>query len=445
MTKHIILFLAANPDGLDKSSLEREAHAIHAELERSGYRDHFEFVTRWALQPLDLLREVRKHKPTVVHFCGRGSGDATGAPALHPPAAHSAVDHELHDGEQQPGLSFLGPDGNAQSVSIAAIAETFGAAGSSVRLVVLNACYTPTQADALLAHVDCVVGTTREIRDASARNFAIGFYGGVAEGEPVAAAFHQGRAAIRLEDHGAAGRRHASRRAATVPGHGAPSPSDADRATLSVRAGLDAGQLVLATTRTAGAFHDQRLLDILRQLTPMIAPHEEARPNLFREIVEPAFEDLRGVHRDYVEMFRQMQKVIPERRDDDQYQAKVMAAAEQLRDMRMRGATVRVELRKLAEHLQRTQLSRHAREFADALLDYFPDGSLREPSQRRDAGWWKTASSALLDQIDEDLSEVQQHDLAGLIRDTIMALDIGWAEACDAYQSFRMAQFNPAT
>jgi len=68
MTKHTILFLAANPLGTDRLALDREAHAIQAELERSGHRDQFELVTRWAAQPLDLLRELRKLRPSVVHF-----------------------------------------------------------------------------------------------------------------------------------------------------------------------------------------------------------------------------------------------------------------------------------------------------------------------------------------------------------------------------------------
>ncbi len=42
------------------------------ELKRSGYRDRFDFATRWAAEPLDLLRELREHKPTVVHFSGHG-------------------------------------------------------------------------------------------------------------------------------------------------------------------------------------------------------------------------------------------------------------------------------------------------------------------------------------------------------------------------------------
>jgi polysaccharide pyruvyl transferase WcaK-like protein len=69
---------------------------------------------------------------------------------------------------------------------------------SSVKLVVLNACYSDVQAEVLLAHIDCVIGMGGSILDDAARNFAIGFYGGLGERESVAAAFKQGRAAISL-------------------------------------------------------------------------------------------------------------------------------------------------------------------------------------------------------------------------------------------------------
>src|SRR5262249_39013200 len=131
---------AADPAGTDRCALDREARAIQVELERSGYRDCFEFETRWAVEPLDLLRELRRLKPTVVHFSGHGGRCTAGsAPA-------------------RGGLRFAGPDGQTQVVSDEAIAEAFRAAGSSVKLVILNACYTEAQAEALLAHVDCVVG-----------------------------------------------------------------------------------------------------------------------------------------------------------------------------------------------------------------------------------------------------------------------------------------------
>lgn len=47
MTKHTVLFLAANPSGTTPIALDLEARAIGAELQRSGKRDCFEFVTRW--------------------------------------------------------------------------------------------------------------------------------------------------------------------------------------------------------------------------------------------------------------------------------------------------------------------------------------------------------------------------------------------------------------
>jgi len=196
MTKHTILFLAADPDATDPRALGQEARAIQEELERSGSRDRFAFETRWAAKPLDVLRELRRLKPAVVHFSGHGGKD---------------------------GLFFQAADGRAQLVSAAALAETFGATGASVRLVVLSACYSEAQAKALLAHVDCVVGMSGSARRAIARTFAIGFYGGLGECESIAAAHRQGRAALSLEGL-----------------------SDRDEPQLKVREGVDAAQLVLA-------------------------------------------------------------------------------------------------------------------------------------------------------------------------------------------------------
>jgi hypothetical protein len=221
--RHTILFLAANPLGTDRVALDREARAIQAELERSGFRDRFELVTRWAAEPLDLLRELRKLKPTVVHFSGHGTAGIAGhAPGPEPPRE---VDLEPgHNGsDPRSGLFFQGPDGDPQLVSTEALEETFGAAGSSVQLIVLSACYSELNAQALLRHAGCVVGMSGAITDDAARSFAIGFYGGLGERESIAAAYAQGCAAIRLQGL-----------------------ADRDRPRLAVRAGIDAGKLVLA-------------------------------------------------------------------------------------------------------------------------------------------------------------------------------------------------------
>src|SRR5215813_14000643 len=113
--KHVILFLAANPSVTPRLALDQEARAIYRELKRSGYRDRFEFETRWATEPLDLPGELSELRPTVVHFSGHGSGPD--------------------------GLYFHGV-GSPQLVPPSALAETLGTAAGSVKLVVLNACFS---------------------------------------------------------------------------------------------------------------------------------------------------------------------------------------------------------------------------------------------------------------------------------------------------------------
>jgi hypothetical protein len=86
MAPHTVLFIAANPVDTDRRTLAEQARAIHLELMRAGRRDCFEFETRWAAQPLDLLHEMVKHKPTVVHFCGgRIMGGASASPEVSDP------------------------------------------------------------------------------------------------------------------------------------------------------------------------------------------------------------------------------------------------------------------------------------------------------------------------------------------------------------------------
>jgi len=182
-----ILFLAADPSGTNKCALDRQAHDIHAELERSGWRDSVQLVTQWAPESLDLLRALRK-RPTVVHFAGTGK---------------EATDRRWGQaliGDKANGLFLRGRDGRPRLVAPTALDQTFGAAGKSVKVVVMSSCYSELQAEALLRHVDCVVGMPASVPDA-AKAYAIGFYGALGERESVATAHQQGCAAVALEGH----------------------------------------------------------------------------------------------------------------------------------------------------------------------------------------------------------------------------------------------------
>ena len=122
--KHVILFLAANPHDTSRLALDQEARSIHLELKRTGYRERFEFVTRWAAEPLDLLREMRELKPTVVHFSGHGT-----QPAGTPDRAQGREVVDLaRAGNEPAGVRFDGGDGRGQLVTPVAFAQTLDAA-----------------------------------------------------------------------------------------------------------------------------------------------------------------------------------------------------------------------------------------------------------------------------------------------------------------------------
>lgn len=215
---HKILFLAANPAGLDPLALAQEARAIHAELERGTRRERFRLETRWAVQRVDLLHELRSVKPTIVHFSGHGSGATRSAATPGPAPNRDAIANETRE-----GLYVQAEDGSAHLVSTAALERIFAAAGASTRLVVLNACHSESQAAALLAHVDCVVVMSGSISDDAARTFAAGFYGALGDGESVQSAYQQACASLVLGEQ------------------------DGGMARLEVRDGFDASRLVLGS------------------------------------------------------------------------------------------------------------------------------------------------------------------------------------------------------
>ncbi len=205
MPKHTVLFLAANPGATDALKLGAEARAIQVELERSRKGQHFAFETRWAVTPLDLMRELRKLKPSIVHFSGHGR---TGP------------------------LQLVADAGSAKVVSADAIADTFSSV-SGVKLVVLSACYAAAHAALILPHVDVVLGIATAIGDDGARTFAVGLYGSLAAGESVHAAFRQGCAAIHLDP----GDRQITRDFQQVA-------AERDVPYLDVRRGVDASRLL---------------------------------------------------------------------------------------------------------------------------------------------------------------------------------------------------------
>jgi hypothetical protein len=167
-----ILFLAASPEGEPKLALDKEAREIRSKIRASDHRDSLLFRTEWAVRPDDLLQYLNEYRPRAVHFSGHGT-------------ASEVVLNDEH--------------GRAKPVSQQALRALFGLHAQTVRLVVLNACFSKAQAEAIVEVVDSAVGMTKAIGDDAAIVFAAAFYRKLGFGDSVKEAFEEGCVALMLQ------------------------------------------------------------------------------------------------------------------------------------------------------------------------------------------------------------------------------------------------------
>ena len=169
-----ILILSANPKDTSKLRLDEEVQEIETALERCKYREQFQIVSKWAVRSDTLRQALLDHEPLIVHFCGHGSGTQ--------------------------GLALENKSGEMQLVSTSSLAGLFGLFKGKIKCVVLNACYSEAQSEAIYQHVDCVVGMNQAIGDKAAIQFAKGFYDALGAGRSFEDAFAFGTNAIDLEE-----------------------------------------------------------------------------------------------------------------------------------------------------------------------------------------------------------------------------------------------------
>lgn len=172
--KKTILFLAANPKNSTQLRLDQEVKEIDAGLQRSQKRDKFQLEKMSAITPRDLQRAMLDYKPQIVHFSGHGVGEE--------------------------GLVLEDITGQATFVRGEALAKLFRffAEKCKIECVVLNACYSEVQANAIAQHVPFVIGMNQAIGDSAAREFAVGFYDALGAGESIEFAYENGCISISL-------------------------------------------------------------------------------------------------------------------------------------------------------------------------------------------------------------------------------------------------------
>lgn len=170
-SKRKILFLSANPKDSNRLRVDEEASKIEKGLIRAKYRDQFQLVTKWAVQVNDLQRHLLDENPNIVHFSGHGLAD---------------------------GLVFEDALGNSKLVKPEALSNLFELFSDIVECVVLNACYTEIQAEAIAKHINFVIGMNQDIPGDAAIAFAVAFYDALGAGRDPIFAYRLGCNSIQL-------------------------------------------------------------------------------------------------------------------------------------------------------------------------------------------------------------------------------------------------------
>lgn len=161
-----VLMLSASPLDRDRLRLGAEFRDIRRSLQRSRNRENWSIESNEAATVDDLRRAMLDYRPSVVHFSGHGGGLS--------------------------GLCFEDENGNTHLADAAPLAKLFHHFKDDLKCVVLNACYSQIQADAIRNEIDYVIGMRSAVDDDSAAKFAVAFYDAVFAGTDYRTAFDLG-------------------------------------------------------------------------------------------------------------------------------------------------------------------------------------------------------------------------------------------------------------
>ena len=173
-----VLFFAADPHSAPPNGsnprlqLDEEMREIRMRVRAADHREHLVFDSRPAARTEDLLQALNETPPQVVHFSGHGGSD---------------------------GLVLVGKDGKPHPVGADALRRLFTVFRGNIRVVVLNACFSRPQAQAIADVVGCAIGTRGQISDTAAITFGAAFYGALAFGRSVREAYDQAATALALD------------------------------------------------------------------------------------------------------------------------------------------------------------------------------------------------------------------------------------------------------
>jgi hypothetical protein len=146
-----VLFISANLDRKRLLNIDRELNEIHTLVDSTDGRDRFDLTAMPNIELTQVARHLQRQRPHVLHFSGHGGPDGA--------------------------LQMRGPGETPINIRPEGLAGLLAVLGGSLKLVVLNACYTDTLAQKIIEQMDVVVlGMTHAVLDPTALQYARGLY-----------------------------------------------------------------------------------------------------------------------------------------------------------------------------------------------------------------------------------------------------------------------------
>ncbi|MDQ7091085.1 MAG: AAA-like domain-containing protein [Methylococcales bacterium] len=166
-----IVFFAANPNDTSRLAIDTEFNEIKQLHLKALQRENFILNYSPATGDDDLQQQLLSFTPDIVHFSGHG---------------------ELN------GLYFQNNNNESLFIHQDSLADFFKLFEGRIRCLLLNACDSEPQAEAIGQYIDFVIGMNAPIGDKAAIAFAKGFYRALFSGEDIENAYLFGCSAIDL-------------------------------------------------------------------------------------------------------------------------------------------------------------------------------------------------------------------------------------------------------
>lgn len=177
ITQIKVLFASANPNDSDRIRVDKELRELDKTLQSLKNRDRIDLISKGAIEFKEFAKTILEFEPNIVHFSGHGD---------------------------KYGIAMEKNSGDLQAIPNKNLSDFFKLFDGKITCVVLNSCYSESQAQVISKHNMYVVGMNDKINDSLAINFSSAFYTSLSTGKDPLFSFKFALSAVNLENEAAA-------------------------------------------------------------------------------------------------------------------------------------------------------------------------------------------------------------------------------------------------